>query len=159
MDIFGSPAELHMRTDANNLVTTASTTHLPEQKETIHMINQLRHEACSGSIDDLAHVVSEDCLSDCLTKSSAKPDALIKAVNTGYLPNCDKHPPFRELMRGKHKAYASTRDEAWECTNELISWLVSNIDRSNEVLTFFAVPDRSRIEQYLVSGNQNEFIE
>ena len=34
MDLTGSEAEIHMRTDANNLVTTASTTHLPEQKET-----------------------------------------------------------------------------------------------------------------------------
>ena len=75
MDLSGSATEIHMRTDANNLVTTASTTHLPEQRETIHMINQLRHESCSGSVDDLAHVVSSDCLSDCLTKASAKPDA------------------------------------------------------------------------------------
>ena len=37
-DISGQTAEVHMRTDANNLVTTAQTTHLPEQKETIHMI-------------------------------------------------------------------------------------------------------------------------
>ena len=72
MDMSGSAVELLMRTDANNLVTTASTTHLPEQKETIHMINQLRHESRSGAIDDLAHVVSEDCLSDCLAKHSAK---------------------------------------------------------------------------------------
>ena len=42
-----------MRTDANNLVTTAGTTHLPEQKETIHMIQMLRREAVSGSIEDL----------------------------------------------------------------------------------------------------------
>ena len=105
MDIFGSPAELHMRTDANNLVTTASTTHLPEQKETIHMINQLRHESCSGSIDDLAHVVSADCMSDCLTKASAKPDALIKAVNTGCLPNIDKH---RSRASGFGQGFDST---------------------------------------------------
>ena len=56
MDISGTIAGIHMRTDANNLMTTASTTHLPEQKETIHMINQLRTEACSGSTHDLAHV-------------------------------------------------------------------------------------------------------
>ena len=55
----------------NNLVTTASTTHLPEQKETIHMIQMLRKESCSGSLDDLAHVVSADCLADALTKLSA----------------------------------------------------------------------------------------
>ena len=82
MDLTGETALCHMRTDAYNLVTTASTTHLPEQKETIHMINMLRHEALSGRIDDLAHVVSGDCLSDCLTKTSAKADALIKAVNS-----------------------------------------------------------------------------
>ena len=77
MDITGCEAELHIRTDANNLVTTASTTHLPEQKETIHMINQLRTEACSGQMEDLAHVVTTDCLSDALTKNSIKPDTLM----------------------------------------------------------------------------------
>ena len=87
MDMTGTVAEVHMRTDANNLVTTASTTHLPEQQETIHMINQLRTEAQSGAIDDLAHVVSLDCLADCLTKHSAKPDFLVKSVATGILPN------------------------------------------------------------------------
>jgi len=127
MDISGSVAELHMRTDANNLVTTASTTHLPEQKETIHMINQLRAEACSGAIDDLAHVVSVDCLADCLTKNSAKPDYAIKAVNSGVLPNVDKHPPFRELMKDRHKAY-------------LAEWIVWNINHSGDVLTFLAEP-------------------
>ena len=153
MDVFGSPAELHMRTDANNLVTTASTTHLPEQKETIHMINQLRHEACSGAIDDLAHVVSVDCSSDVLTKASAQPTYLMKAVDTAVLPNVDKHPPFREIMKSKHKAYASLRETPWECTEDLISWLVCNLDDVTNVLTFFCVPVRLRIEQYLVSGN------
>ena len=42
MDISGVAAEVHMRTDANNLVSTAKTTHLPEQKETIHMIQMMR---------------------------------------------------------------------------------------------------------------------
>ena len=120
------------------------------------MINQLRHDACSGAIDDLAHVVSEDCLSDCLTKASAKPGALMKSVDTGFLPNVDKHPPFRELMRDKHKAYASIREQAWECTNDLVSWLVKNLDQANEVLTFFTVPVRSKIEQYLVSGDASD---
>ena len=49
-DISGSDACVHMRTDANNLVTTASTTHVPEQQETLHMIQMLRKEACSGAI-------------------------------------------------------------------------------------------------------------
>ena len=35
-DITGLSSEIHMRTDANNLVTTASTIHVPEQQETIH---------------------------------------------------------------------------------------------------------------------------
>lgn len=37
-DITGISSEIHMKIDANNLVTTASTTHIPEQQETIHMI-------------------------------------------------------------------------------------------------------------------------
>ena len=125
MDISGCEAELHMRTDANNLVTTASTTHLPEQKETIHMIQMLRTESLSGSIDDLAHVVTHDMLADCLTKHSAKPDYLIKAIATGYLPNADKHPPFRQLMQGKHKAYLT-----------LAGWITRNIPAAGEVCTF-----------------------
>ena len=36
MDISGEVADIHMRTDAKNLVTTARTIHLPEQKETMH---------------------------------------------------------------------------------------------------------------------------
>ena len=94
MDLSGQKAEIHMRTDAKNLVTTASTTHLPEQKETIHMISMMRKEACSGNLDDLAHAASQDCLSDCLTKHSAKPDNLIKAIDTGVLPSVDMHPNF-----------------------------------------------------------------
>ena len=46
MDISGEVAKIHMRTDAENLVTTARTIHSPEQKETIHMISMLRKEAC-----------------------------------------------------------------------------------------------------------------
>ena len=37
-DITGEIADVHIRTDANNLVTTASTTHQPEQKETLRLI-------------------------------------------------------------------------------------------------------------------------
>ena len=82
MDISSACADVHLRTDANNLVTTASSTHLPEQKETIHMIQMLRKESCSGSIEDLAHVRTELCLGDCLTKASAKSDALRRSVET-----------------------------------------------------------------------------
>ena len=69
------------------------------------MIQMLRKESCSGGIDDLSHVKSEDCLSDCLTKHTAKPDNLIKAVETGILPNVDTHPLFRKLLQ--HRAYLS----------------------------------------------------
>ena len=105
MDISGCRAEVHLRTDANNLVTTASTTHLPEQKETIHMIQTIRKEATSGTIDDLAHVRTNFCLGDCLTKQSAKSDELRKAVETGSLIDVDMHPAFRTLLQ--HRAYLS----------------------------------------------------
>ena len=119
-DVSGQRAQIHMRTDAHNLVTTASTTHLPEQKETIHMIQMLRREACSGSIDDLAHARTADCLSDCLTKHSAKPDALIDAVDKGILPKADTHPDFRSMM--ERKAY-------------IVSWVNKNIHKEEIVVS------------------------
>ena len=88
-----------MRTDANNLVTTASTTHVPEQQETIHMIQMLRKAACPGSIADLSHIRTQWC-ADCLTKKSANPQALIDAVRQGILKEVDAH--FRTLV--EHKA-------------------------------------------------------
>ncbi|CAE7449626.1 RE1 [Symbiodinium natans] len=104
-DISGLDAEIHMRTDANNLVTTASTTHAPEQQETIHMIQMLRKEACSGAIADLSHVRTEHCLADCLTKRSAKSTNLVQSVQKGWLKEIDAHPPFRSLL--EHKAFLS----------------------------------------------------
>ncbi len=114
------------------------------------MINQLRYESCSGSIDDLAHVISEDCMADCLTKSSAKSTALVKAVDTGTLPNVDKHPPFREMMQSKHKADTTQTSEA-DSPAPLIAWIVRNIPDSGMVLTFMGVPVRAWIEQYLTT--------
>ena len=105
MDISGLECGIHVRSGANNLVTTASTTHLPDQKVTFHMIQALRKETCSGGIDDLAHARSEDYLSECLTKHTARPDNLIKSAGTAVLPNVDVHPSFRSLL--KHKAYLS----------------------------------------------------
>ena len=104
-DITGLSSEIHMRTDANNLVTTASTTHVPEQQETIHMIQMLR-KACSGSIADLSHIRTQWCLADCLTKKSANPQNLIDAVRSGTLKEVDSHPPFRSLL--EHKAYVGS---------------------------------------------------
>ena len=106
MDIFGEVANIHMSTDATNLVTTAGTIHFPEQNETIHMISMLRKEACSGSIHDLVHIPTQNCLADYLTKASAKADNLITAVQTRKLLDVGIHPDFRTLM--EHKAFLST---------------------------------------------------
>ena len=44
MDMTAQAVEVHLHTDANNLVTAVASTRLPEQKETIHMIQMLRQE-------------------------------------------------------------------------------------------------------------------
>ena len=69
------------------------------------MIQMLRKEATSGTIEDLAHVRTDYCLGDCLTKQSAKADALRKAVDTGILTDVDMHPAFRTLLQ--HRAFLS----------------------------------------------------
>jgi hypothetical protein len=84
-DISGEIVPNHIRTDANKLVTTAQTTHLPEQKETHHLIQMLKHESNTGHLDDLSHIASEYCLADPLTKSTAKPDQLVSSITTGKL--------------------------------------------------------------------------
>ena len=56
MDLSGEVSHIHMRTDAENLVTIARTIHLLEQKETIYMICMLQKEVFSGSVSDFAHV-------------------------------------------------------------------------------------------------------
>ena len=123
-DITGEIADVHIRTDAFNLVTTASTTHQPEQKETMHLIQMLREESNSGQMHDLAHVRSEDCLADSLTKHSAKADELIKAVLTGNLMNVDAHPPFRAMLQ--NKAF-------------LVEWLAHNTKHGPDPTAFAGV--------------------
>ena len=113
MDISCHKVDLHMRTDANNLVTTAGTTHLPEQKETVHMIQMLRKEAVSGSIDDLGHIDTAHMLADPLTKASAKPTVLIDTIIHGLIKNIDNSPEFRSVL--KHKAY-------------LVHWMATYLD-------------------------------
>ena len=103
-EISGTDACIHMRTDANNLVTTASTSHVPEQQETIHMIQMLREEACSGAIADLSHVRTERCLADCLTKASSNCKNLVDSVMSGDIMEIGSHSAFRSLM--EHKAFA-----------------------------------------------------
>ena len=87
VDISGEVSDIHLRTDANNLVTTAGTTHQPEQKETMHLIQMLRKESNSDQTHDLSHVRSEYCLADCLTKHSAAPDELIRLIEKRRLPS------------------------------------------------------------------------
>ena len=69
MNIPSEVADIRMRTESKNLMTTARTTHLPNQKEAIHMTSMLRKDICSGSIHDLPHIPTQNCLADCLTKS------------------------------------------------------------------------------------------
>ena len=97
--------KIHMRTDAQNLVPTARTFHIPKQKETIHMISMLQKEACSSSIHDLGHIPPKNCLANCLTKASAKADNPITAAQTGTLFDVDIHPDFGTLT--EHKATIS----------------------------------------------------
>ena len=106
MDPSGEVANIYMRTLAKNLVTAARPIHLPEQKETIHMIFMFRKEACPGSIHDHAHTPIQNCLADCLTEASAKADNLITAVQTERLLDVDIHPDLRTLL--EHKAFLST---------------------------------------------------
>ena len=91
---------LFLRADASNLVTTAQTTHLPEQKETHHLFQMLRHESNTGNIDDLSHVASEFCLADPLTKHSAK---LVRSIETGILRQVDTPTfPYTRETQGLH---------------------------------------------------------
>ena len=80
------------------------------------MIYMLRKEACSGSIHDLAHIPTQNCLTDCLTKASAKANNLITAVKTGRLLDVDIHPDFRTLI--EQKAFISTYYRTFMHTRE-----------------------------------------
>ena len=82
MDMTVQPIEV---TDANNLVTTAASIRLPEQKETIHMIQMLRQEACSGQMHDLARALTQHWFAD--------PHEV------------DTHPLFRSTIQ--HKAFVT----------------------------------------------------
>ena len=102
------------------------------------MIQMLRKEACSGSIDDLAHIRTEHCLSDCLTKHSAKPDNLISAITTGVLPEVDKHPSFRSLIQ--HRAFVT-------------EWLCENIRNPLSICSFLGEPLAQSIHKTRLCGN------
>ena len=68
MHISAACVAIHMQTDANHIVTSASIARLPEQKETIHMIQMLRKEACSGQ--KILHTLSQ--LTVCLFVSLSR---------------------------------------------------------------------------------------
>ena len=146
-DLSGENAELHLRTDANNLARTAKTTHQPEQKETIHLIQVLRRESNSGSIDDLAHVVSQYCLSDALTKHSAKADELVRAVDTGIIQQVDLHAPFGSLL--KHKAFLCY----WIC-NTFPTTKSSSSIRPHTIVSFLgeSIWEEMQVQLYTHSG-------
>ena len=90
----------------------------------MHLIQMLRKESNSGQMHDLAHVRSEDCLADSLTKHSAKADELIKAVLTGNLLRVDAHPPFRTMLQ--NKAF-------------LVEWLARNTKHGPDIVAFFGI--------------------
>ena len=125
MDISGEVANIHMRTDATNLVTTARTVQPPEQKETIHMIPMLRKEACSGSIHDLAHTPTQNCLADCLTKTSAKADNLITAVRTGRSLDVDIHLILEHLWSTRPSHLVGAENLCTQRRRKLSSWTPS----------------------------------
>ncbi len=93
----------------------------------------------AGDIQDLAHVVTKNMLADCLTKSSAPPDALIKAVNTGLLPDADVHPPFRQLMQKKYQAF-------------LISWIAQNLKEAPLIHSFLGQEVFQDLRSYFTKG-------
>ena len=65
MDLSGEVANIHMRTDAKNLVMTARTIHLPEQKETHpHDFYVAKGILPRRSVHDLAHIPTQHCLAD-----------------------------------------------------------------------------------------------
>ena len=99
-------ADIHLKTDVKNPISTARTINLPEQKKTMNMISILKKKAFSGCIHDLVHISIQICLPDCLTKTSAKTDNLITAVKTGKLLQVDIHPNLRTHM--EHKVSFST---------------------------------------------------
>ena len=153
-DVAGEILPIHIRTDANNLVTTAQTTHLPEQKETHHLIQMLRHESNTGQLHDLSHVSSEYCLADPLTKHSAKPDQLVFSIETGQIVNADMHPPFRTLI--KHKAFAAGVSRISESLRRLRLFFQRPFQKrsffASMVFSFFASKTILKLKKNCVCG-------
>ena len=114
-------ATIHMRTAAKNLVTTARTSHLPEQMETVHLISTLRKKSCAGNVHDLAHIPTQNCLAE----ESLKADNLITAVKTRRFLNVDIHPNLTTLM--EHKAFSYQPVAEHFCTRENDAFFLSTL--------------------------------
>ena len=57
---------------------------------------------------DLAHVLTQYCLADPLTKKSVSPTLLISTAQTGVLREVDAHPPFTAFRSTvQHKAFVT----------------------------------------------------
>ena len=91
------------------------------------MISMRRKEACSGSIHDFAHIPTPNCLSDCLTKASAKADNLITAVKTEILLDVDTHGAQGLLVHLVQNIYAHK--------GELMNFLLSVASPSSSFVT------------------------
>jgi len=83
-------------------------------------------------------------LADCLTKHSVKPANLTRTIQTGVLPNVDKHPPFRELMKHRQKAY------------NLAEWCVYNLPAAGEICTFLLAPVHEEVHHILSAADWYE---
>ena len=72
-------------------------------------------------------------LADCLTKNNDKiSQNLIDCIDTGRLPNADKHPCFREMLKTKHKAHFAT----------LCDWMWNTLKQPQFITAFLQVPMR-----------------
>ena len=104
------------------LVTTARTTHLPELKETIHMIFLCKRKPVQEVFMILLTFQHKIVWQFVWQKSSAKVDNLFTPVKTWKLLEVDVHPNFRTLM--EHKDCLSTWCKQFMHTREKMfsSW-------------------------------------
>ena len=97
MGIPDEVANIHMRTDAKNVVTTRRTIYLPEQKGNHPHVSMLRKEACSGSSHDLVHIPTP-----------------ITSVQTRKLLDVDSHPDLRTHMEQPGVTHFCTQEREKE---------------------------------------------
>ena len=76
-------------------------------------------------------------LADCITKTSANPDVLIKAIDHGVLLNVDTHPEFRSLL--KRKAF-------------LVTWCCQNLQDARDIVSFMGTDIRTTVQAYFANS-------